>query len=109
VARAARVKGRVQASRGQTGAAAESFARGLELDSSTAPPPDLEKPGLAAFAKAQARMKGKPQLGLQHVPPARVKIGASPRLRIDVTGDTLSLVRGPQAQLTAQAAARSRA
>src|SRR5262249_2697566 len=49
---------------------------------------------LAAFKRAQARMSGKPALGLKHVPPTRLKIGAAPKLRVDVVSDVLGMVRG---------------
>jgi len=96
VARGERVRARVQAGNGDTRAAAESFARAIELDPSISPPPDSEAVALGAFKKAQERMKGKPSLALTHVPPARLKVGQAPKLRVDVSGDTLSLVSGLQ-------------
>ena len=94
VARGERVRARVQAARGDGRAASQSFARAMELDPAVAPPPEKEQAALAAFRKAQERMKGRPALTLTHVPPARLKIGQAPRLRIDVGGDTLGLVSG---------------
>ncbi|HUS63771.1 MAG TPA: tetratricopeptide repeat protein [Kofleriaceae bacterium] len=94
VARGERVRARVQAARNNADASAESFARALSLDPATAPPPDSEKAALAAFAKAQARMKGRPPLSLTHVPPSRLRIGQAPRLRVEVANDSLSMVRG---------------
>jgi tetratricopeptide (TPR) repeat protein len=96
VARGERVRARVQAARGDGKAASQSFARAIELDPSLSPPPEAETAALAAFKRAQERMKGKPSLALTHVPPARLKIGQIPRLRIEVGGDTLSLVSGLQ-------------
>lgn len=96
VARGERVRARIQAGHGDGKAASQSFARALELDPSTAPPPEVETAALAAFAKAQERMKGRPALALTHVPPARLKVGQAPRLRIEVGGDTLALVSGLQ-------------
>jgi tetratricopeptide (TPR) repeat protein len=94
VARGLRVKGRLESARGQAQASEDTFSRALELDPSTAPPPDSEAPALQAFGRASAKMKGKPALGLGHVPPTRLKIGAQPKLRVDVTNDTLGMVRG---------------
>ena len=95
VARGLRVKGRLEAAHSD-GAAENTFARALELDPSTSPPPDTEKVALAAFVQAQALMKGQAPLGLQHVPPTRLKVGATPRLRIEVTHDKLQMVTGLQ-------------
>lgn len=93
VARSERVRARIQAARKRPAAAEESFARALSLDPSLAPPPEAEKAALDAFVKAQARMKGRPPLVLAHVPPGRLKTGATPRLRIEVGNDALNMVR----------------
>jgi tetratricopeptide (TPR) repeat protein len=105
VARGERVRARVQAARGDAKASAQSFARALELDPAVSPPPPGEQAAVAAFARAQERMKGRPSLTLAHVPPARLKVGQAPRLRVDVGGDTLALVSGLKLRYRAGAGA----
>lgn len=92
VARGERARGRIEAARGEAARARRSFQRALSLDPSTAPPPASETAGVAAFKRASALMKGKPPMQLQHVPPARLKIGEAPKLRVDVANDVLGLV-----------------
>ena len=94
VARGYRSKARVAAAASDPIGAEQAFAAALELDPSTSPPPDSEPSAQAAWKRAEERMAGKPPLKLQHVPPTRLKIGAVPKLRIEVVSDTNDLVRG---------------
>lgn len=108
VAKAARLRARLAANRGDERTAEESWARAFELDPSTPPPPESDARSKPSFLRAQARMKQRPQLSLAHVPPTRVKIGEAPRLRVDVVADTLGLVRSLQVRYRANGGAYAR-
>jgi tetratricopeptide (TPR) repeat protein len=92
VARGYRVKARLTAAANDADGATENFARAFALDPSTAPPPEGEKAAGEAFARAQAARKDRPPLKLAHVPPARLRVGATPKLRIELADD-LGLAR----------------
>jgi tetratricopeptide (TPR) repeat protein len=92
VARALRVKARLEAAGGDERASELAWARALSLDPATAPPPESDPQARVTFQRAQERMKGKAPLQLSHVPPGRLKIGQAPKLRFDTTSDPLGMI-----------------
>jgi tetratricopeptide (TPR) repeat protein len=108
VARGLRVKARLAAANGDPVGAVDAFRRALSLDPGLAPPPEREAAAASAYRQARDKMKGIAALKLEHAPPARLKIGAIPRLRFGVANDVLGMVQGLEVSYRADQSAYAR-